>query len=167
MIFVTVGTHEQQFDRLIKYVDELDLPEEVMIQRGYSDYIPRNCRAEKLLPYEKMKQYTERARIVITHGGPSSIMMPLQMGKIPIVVPRQKKFGEHVNDHQVEFVQKISGTTDIIPVYDIEKLGDIIRDYDRIASGSAEVKSNNARFNRRLEEIVEARPMRHSVYLIN
>ena len=82
-------------------------------------------------------------------------MMPLQMGKIPIVVPRQKKFGEHVNDHQVEFVQKISGTTDIIPVYDIEKLGDIIRDYDRIASGSAEVKSNNARFNRRLEEIVE------------
>ena len=77
------------------------------------------------------------------------------MGKIPIVVPRQKKFGEHVNDHQVEFVQKISGTTDIIPVYDIEKLGDIIRDYDRIASGSAEVKSNNARFNRRLEEIVE------------
>ena len=116
MIFVTVGTHEQQFDRLIKYVDELNLPEEVMIQRGYSDYIPRNCRAEKLLPYEKMKQYTERARIVITHGGPSSIMMPLQMGKIPIVVPRQKKFGEHVNDHQVEFVQKISGTTDIIPV---------------------------------------------------
>ena len=56
MIFVTVGTHEQQFDRLIKYVDELNLPEEVMIQRGYSDYIPRNCRAEKLLPYEKMKQ---------------------------------------------------------------------------------------------------------------
>lgn len=155
MIFVTVGTHEQQFDRLIKYVDELDLPEEVIIQRGYSEYIPRNCRSEKLLPYEKMKQYTEQARIVITHGGPSSIMMPLQMGKIPIVVPRQKKFGEHVNDHQVEFVQKISGTTDIIPVYDIEKLEDIIRDYDRIASGSAEVKSNNARFNRRLEEIVE------------
>lgn len=155
MIFVTVGTHEQQFDRLIKYVDELNLLEEVIIQRGYSDYIPRNCRAEKLLPYEKMKQYTEQARIVITHGGPGSIMMPLQMGKIPIVVPRQKKFGEHVNDHQVEFVQKISGTTDIIPVYDIEKLEDIIRDYDRIASGSAEVKSNNARFNRRLEEIVE------------
>lgn len=155
MIFVTVGTHEQQFDRLIKYVDELNLPEEVIIQRGYSDYIPRNCRAEKLLPYEKMKQYTEQARIVITNGGPGSIMMPLQMGKIPIVVPRQKKFGEHVNDHQVEFVQKISGTTDIIPVYDIEKLEDIIRDYDRIASGSAEVKSNNARFNRRLEEIVE------------
>ena len=49
MIFVTVGTHEQQFDRLIKYVDELNLPEEVIIQRGYSDYIPRNCRAEKLL----------------------------------------------------------------------------------------------------------------------
>ena len=155
MIFVTVGTHEQQFDRLIKYVDELNLPEEVMIQRGYSDYIPRNCRAEKLLPYEKMKQYTERARIVITHGGPSSIMMPLQMGKIPIVVPRQKRYGEHVNDHQVEFVQKISKSIDIIPVYDIQELGDIIRKYDSIASGSVELKSNNKEFNEKLEKLVE------------
>lgn len=153
MIFVTVGTHEQQFDRLVKYMDSLNLTEEVIIQRGYSTYIPCHCRSEKMLPYEKMRQYTEQARIVITHGGPSSIMMPVQMGKIPIVVPRQKKFGEHVNDHQVEFVQKISSTMNIIPVYEIEKLGDIIRDYGRTASGSAEVKSNNAQFNKRLEEI--------------
>ena len=44
MIFVTVGTHEQQFNRLIEYVDRLNLDEDVFIQTGYSTYIPKNCR---------------------------------------------------------------------------------------------------------------------------
>lgn len=155
MIFVTVGTHEQQFDRLIRYMDELDLEEEVMIQRGYSNYEPRHCKWKNLLPYSEMTDYVTRARIVITHGGPSSIMMPLQSGKVPVVVPRQKRFGEHVNDHQVEFVQKISGSTNIIPVYNIEDLGGILEDYEKLAFGKAEIKNNNAIFNQRLEEIVE------------
>lgn len=155
MIFVTVGTHEQQFNRLVEYMDNLNLSEEVIIQRGYSDYVPSRCRSEKLLPYSEMEKLVEEARIVVTHGGPSSIMMPLQMGKIPIVVPRQNRYGEHVNDHQVEFVQKISESIDIIPVYDIQELGDIIRKYDSIASGSVELKSNNKEFNEKLEKLVE------------
>lgn len=155
MIFVTVGTHEQQFDRLIRYMDELDLEEEVMIQRGYSHYEPLHCKWKNLLPYSEMTDYVARARIVITHGGPSSIMMPLQIGKVPVVVPRQKKFGEHVNDHQIEFVRKISGNTNIIPVYNIEDLGRILENYDELAMRKAEIKNNNAVFNQRLEEIVE------------
>ena len=50
--------------------------------------------------------------------------MPLQIGKTPIVVPRQHQFNEHVNDHQVEFARNVAqrmGT--IIPVVDIETLG--------------------------------------------
>ena len=61
------------------------------------------------------------ARIVITHGGPASFIMPLQIGKTPIVVPRQHQFNEHVNDHQVEFARNVAqrmGT--IIPVEDIQ-----------------------------------------------
>ena len=91
---------------------------------------------------------------MITHGGPSSIMMPLQIGKIPIVVPRQKKFNEHVNDHQLEFVQKISESGNIIPVYDIDDLKDVILNYDTLSAQSAGIKSNNAQFNMRLEQIV-------------
>ena len=71
------------------------------------------------------------ARIVITHGGPASFIMPLQIGKTPIVVPRQHQFNEHVNNHQVEFARNVAqrmGT--IIPVEDINTLGDIITNYD-------------------------------------
>ena len=94
MIFVTVGTHEQQFDRLIKCVDELKreniITEEVVIQSGYCTYEPQYCEWSKMFPYLKMAELIDKARIVITHGGPSSIMPVLQVAKIPIVVPRQK-----------------------------------------------------------------------------
>ena len=161
MIFVTVGTHEQQFDRLVRKVDELKrdgkIEDEIFVQTGYSTYIPEHCRWEKMLPYKKMQEMVSTARIVITHGGPSSFIMPLQCGKVPIVVPRKKEFGEHVNDHQEEFVRMVSERQgDIIPVYDINKLGDAIRDYDNIVSVMPkEMKSNNARFNEQLEAIVD------------
>ena len=104
-----------------------------------------------------MLENVKNARIVITHGGPSSFIVPLQIGKVPIVVPRQHKFNEHVNDHQVEFVRDVSkrmGT--IIDVEDIEELGDVISNYDQIASGMVNrVGSNNERFNEELEKLVE------------
>lgn len=47
MIFVTVGTHEQPFNRLIQEVDHLVetgvIKEEVFIQTGYSTYEPKFC----------------------------------------------------------------------------------------------------------------------------
>ena len=161
MIFVTVGTHEQPFDRLIRKVDELKqngiIKEEVIIQTGFSTYEPKYCRWSKLLPYQQMVQNVADARIVITHGGPASFIMPLQIGKTPIVVPRQYQFNEHVNDHQVEFTQNVAqrmGT--IIPVDDIETLGDIITNYDRIVAGMGHgMNSNNERFNEELEKLVE------------
>ena len=127
MIFVTVGTHEQPFNRLVKKVDDLKkngiIQEDVIIQTGFSTYEPQYCQWSKLIPYQQMVKNVEDARIVITHGGPASFIMPLQIGKTPIVVPRQHQFNEHVNDHQVEFARNVAkrmGT--IIPVEDIETL---------------------------------------------
>lgn len=159
MIFVTVGTHEQPFDRLIRKVDELKrdgiIAEEVIIQTGYSTYEPEYCQWSKLIPYEQMVKSVEEARIVITHGGPASFIMPLQMGKIPVVVPRQSQYGEHVNDHQVEFTSNVAesmGT--IILVEDINELASVISEYDQIVSGMKHsIVSNNQIFNERIENI--------------
>lgn len=161
MIFVTVGTHEQPFNRLIEYVDNLKrdgvITEDVIMQTGFSTYEPKYCKWSKLLPYKEMEKNVAEAHIVITHGGPSSFIMPLQIGKIPIVVPRQHRFNEHVNDHQVEFAKAVSkrmGT--IIPIIDIVQLQDTIRNYDEIvASMPSELNSNNSKFNRQFEKIVE------------
>lgn len=161
MIFVIVGTHEQPFNRLIEYIDNMKkdglIDEEVIIQTGYSTYEPQYCTWKKLFPYQFMLKLVDEARIVITHGGPSSFIMPLQFGKTPIVVPRQKKFDEHVNDHQKEFALEVARRMrSIITVVDIESLGDTIINYEekisRIQDGA---NSNNAKFNADLEKIVE------------
>ena len=162
MVFVTVGTHEQQFNRLIKTVDDLKrygiLTEEVIIQVGFSTYEPQYCKWEKMISYKQMLENVANARIVITHGGPASFIMPLQIGKVPIVVPRQYQFGEHVNNHQVEFVHSVAERMKtIIPVYDIEKLGDVIANYNNIVRGMSHgMSSNNAIFCKNIEKIVDA-----------
>ncbi|MCC9843888.1 multidrug MFS transporter, partial [Streptococcus agalactiae] len=111
MIFVTVGTHEQQFNRLIKEVDRLKgtgaIDQEVFIQTGYSDFEPQNCQWSKFLSYDDMNSYMKEAEIVITHGGPATFMSVISLGKLPVVVPRRKQFGEHINDHQIQFLKKI------------------------------------------------------------
>ena len=161
MIFVTVGTHEQQFDRLVRCIDEMkhqgQIREEVIIQTGFSTYEPKYCRWEKTFPYQKMQQLVGEARIVITHGGPSSFFMPLTMGKIPVVFPRQEQFSEHVNDHQLRFCRQLKQRGgSILLAEDEQQLKGILDNYDAlIASMNTGSQSNNEKFNRNFETIVE------------
>ena len=160
MIFVTVGTHEQPFNRLIEYIDNMSkkgiIEEEVIIQTGYSSYEPKYCKWSKLFSYSDMVKNVQAARIVITHGGPASFIMPLQIGKIPIVVPRQKEFHEHVNDHQVEFTKNVSERMgNIIPIIDINELENGLVNYESIVNNMAHImKSNNKKFTAKFEYIV-------------
>ncbi len=161
MIFVTVGTHEQQFNRLVEEVDKLKedgiITEEVFIQTGFSTYEPKHCQWSKLISYKEMNNKIKEARIVITHGGPASFIAPLQIGKIPIVVPRQEKYGEHVNDHQLEFSKNVEERNkNIIPVYDIKDLKEKILDYDKIIEKmDISNVSNNENFCIRFEKEIQ------------
>lgn len=160
MIFVTVGTHEQQFNRLIREVDDLKgkglIEDDVMIQTGYSTYEPKYSQWAKLIPYEQMLGYIKAADIVITHGGPSSFIMPLQIGKIPVVVPRQYQFKEHVNNHQLEFALEVKERYgNIIVVEHIEDLQKTLNEYKAIAKKlNGSIENNNKKFNESLEELV-------------
>lgn len=159
MIFVTVGTHEQQFNRLIKKIDQLKkdghIKDDVFIQTGFSDYVPESCDWKKFLSYEEMIQKIKDAKIVITHGGPSSFILPLQYGKTPIVVPRMKKYDEHVNDHQVEFCRKYNSlNNNIIVVVNVDELNSelfsIVEKKTLINSNS-----NTLIFCKRLSKVLE------------
>ena len=161
MIFVTVGTHEQQFNRLLKEIDRLVetkvIKEEVFIQTGYSDYEPKHCKWSKLIPYKEMEQKVKDARIVITHGGPASFIAPLQIGKTPIVVPRQFEFDEHVNNHQLEFAREVEARMkNIIVVETEEQLNDSIVNYSKkVQELSGDMASNNKRFNEELKKEIK------------
>lgn len=162
MIFVTVGTHEQSFNRLIEYIDKLKqnqiIKEDVIMQIGFSTYIPKYCKWNKIYTYKQMNEYVRNARIIITHGGPSSFIMPLQIGKIPIVVPRQSKYGEHINDHQLDFVKQVQKRQgNIIIVEDVKDLENIIKTYDTIVKKiPLQIKSNNEKFCDEFKIIVDS-----------
>lgn len=161
MIFITVGTHEQQFNRLLKKIDELKetgvITEDVFIQSGFSTYEPKHCKWKKLISYSEMQDNYNKARIIITHGGPASFIAALQIGKIPIVVPRQYEFDEHVNNHQIEFAKVVDERNkSIIPVFDINELEDKIINYDIYCKKMNKTNfSNNANFCKKFEKIVD------------
>lgn len=145
MIFVTVGTHEQGMDRLFIELDRLieigKLKEEVFAQIGYSNYMPKNYKYKKMIGYDEMDEYVKKSNIVITHGGPGSIFHPLQYGKIPIVVPRNPEFNEHVDNHQILFTKRLYQQNKVLAVYAIKELGDVIKNY-YILSEECNYKAN-------------------------
>ena len=162
MIFVTVGTHEQPFDRLLKCIDKMveegKIHEKVIIQKGYTDYEPQHCESSKLISYEDMQKYVNEARIVVTHGGPASFIAPLAVGKIPVVVPRKKEYNEHVNDHQVEFSKEVEKRMgNIIVAETDDEIEDAIINYDeKIKKLNNSNSSNNKSFNDALIKEIES-----------
>ena len=137
MIFCTVGTHEDPFDRLVNELDRLvgqgEIADSVRVQTGYSTVAPQHCTFEKMMSFDAVQDAMRSARIVITHGGPASIMQALALGKVPIVVPRQSAFGEHVDDHQCRFATRIAHR--VLVVMDIHTLGPTLNTYDTQVAG--------------------------------
>lgn len=157
MIFCTVGTHEQPFDRLLRALDAYAAAagEECFCQVGYSSYEPAHCRWERMLPYARMSEFFDMADVVVCHGAPATFIEALRRGKVPVVAPRLSRYGEHVNDHQEAFVrlfaERFGG---IVPLYDVAGLPGAVREA-RSVSGAAALRSNTEEFCRGLEELVE------------
>lgn len=159
MIFITVGTHEQGLDRLLiemdKLIEENKIKDEVFAQIGYSSYKPRNYKYESLIGYDEMDDLVKQSDIVITHGGPGSIFHAIQHGKVPIVVPRNPKFNEHVDNHQILFAKRLEQNSKIISVYDIEFLKDVIKNYKSLSMKCNIVDESNKKFVKRFNEKIK------------
>ena len=106
MIFITLGTQKFQFNRLLIMIDELIeeevITDTVVAQIGYSSYIPKNYQSFEFKSESEINKLMEKANILITHSGIGSITTALRLQKKVIVVPRLKKYKEHVDDHQLE-----------------------------------------------------------------
>ena len=137
MIFVTVGTQKFPFDRLLIELDRLvhnqSITDTVVAQRGYSSYIPKNYHSFDFLPSEEFADYYDRSSILITHSGTSSIIEGLKRLKKVIVVPRQKKYGEHVDNHQLEITNTFVEQNLVAAVIEINHLGNTIRSIENYA----------------------------------
>ena len=109
MIYVTVGTNEARFDRLLQAVAALRVDETVLVQHGHSSPLgPPGAELVDFLPFEGMVDAIKRARVVVTHAGVGSVLVTLGEGKRPVVLPRLKQHGEAVDDHQLQLGRRFA-----------------------------------------------------------
>jgi len=131
MIFVTLGSQKFQFNRLLEAVDNLvaegRITEEVYAQIGYSNYEPQHFVFKQFLDREEFSKMTERADIVITHGGTGAIIGAVKKGKKVIALPRLAQYGEHVDDHQLQILKQFDGMGIILACYDLNDLAELYK----------------------------------------
>jgi UDP-N-acetylglucosamine transferase subunit ALG13 len=160
LLFVTVGTDHHPFDRLVRWLDawlESGAKQRVrcLLQHGASvpSSVARSC---DFLGYGEMERALHEAAVVVCHGGPGTIMLAAEAGKVPIVVPRVQALGEHVDDHQVLFARRLEQERTIVLAETESRFHQFTE--RALADPLAlprRVSSSNAEAIRRFEEIVD------------
>lgn len=156
MIFVTLGTSDYPFTRLLKQIDDLienNIIKNIIVQCGNEDYHPKNFTIIKNLDKKEFNEYLKKAEVVITHGGVGTIIDCIKMGKKVIAFPRKAEYGEAKNNHQEQIINNLKNTGSILTgeINDLAKLLEKIKTLKKI-----KLKSNNKNFNYQLCKIIDA-----------
>ena len=156
MIFITLGSQKFQFNRLIKAVDDQikdnKIKDAVFAQIGACDYIPQNFEYTDFMSRDDFSSKMDEADIVITHGGTGAIIGAVKKGKKVIAVPRLAKYGEHVDDHQLQLIEQFTDLDLICECHDCDELWEKI---EQVKSTTyKEYQSNTSTIINSLEEYI-------------
>ena len=171
LLLVTVGTDHHPFDRLVRWVDGwLGTPGgraaglRCLMQTGTSAAPTGPARWQAYLEFEALQVAMRDAAAVVCHGGPGTILGARHMGAVPIVVPRQHRLGEHVDDHQVAFSRRLAAEGS---VFLAEAEADLHGLLDRVAAEPATFRAPAEHrgtatavraFERLVDDLVAGRP---------
>jgi len=126
VIFVIMGMEVHPFDRLARAVDELArtgaMGEEFFVQLGACTYQPHHARFERFLSFGDVCEQIRRASVAVTHAGAGSTLVCIEQGKHPVMVPRRSRHGEHVDEHQVPFADKLGKAGLATVVHEMDEL---------------------------------------------
>lgn len=157
MIFVSLGTNDKSFERLLKTIDrEIEkgnIKDKVIAQSGYTKYSSKNMDVFDLMPMDKFNKCVDDCDILITHGGVGTILDGLKKGKKIIAFPRLSKYQEHVNDHQVEIIEEFYNSGFIL-TGDVEDVSSLINECRNFSPKS--YKSNNYKFNKLISDTIDS-----------
>lgn len=122
MIFITTGSRSFQFNRLLEAVDKAiengDITEEVFAQIGSSSYPIKNYKYKTFLSHDEFNEKMKNCDIVLTHGGTGVIVNSVKMGKKVVATPRLAKYGEVIDDHQIQLVKAFAQMDMVTPCYE-------------------------------------------------
>jgi len=131
MILVTLGTQDKKFTRLLdavqKQIDNGNIKDEVIVQAGCTKYESKDMKIFDLIDQEEFKKLISECDLLITHGGVGSILTGLKNNKKVIAAARLSKYKEHMNDHQLQIIEKFTKSGYILELNDFDKLDEVIK----------------------------------------
>ena len=151
MIFVTLGTQDKHFPRLLDSIEKLNIDEKIIAQTGTTDYKSNKMEIHKYLTQDEMLKYMKDARVVITHAGVGTLIQGLKMNKKMIVAARKKEFKEHVNNHQEQILKMFSKNGYILALENFDDLEELINK----KFTPKEYESNRKNFRKSLKEEID------------
>ncbi len=157
MIFVTLGTQDKTFERLLiaidKAIEKGEITEKVIVQAGNTKYESKNMEIMDLITPEEFDKYVKECDILITHGGTGSILNGIKKGKKVIAAARLKKYKEHVNDHQKQIIKEFEKEGFLLELKDFNQVGKTLKKAKNFKP--KKFKSNTENMIKLLEDIIE------------
>ena len=157
MIFVTLGTQDKNFDRLVSAIDKEikngHIKEKVIVQSGSTNFKSGDMEIVDYLSQEKFEEYMKKCDLLITHGGVGSILTGLSYGKKVIAAARLSKYKEHINDHQVQIIKEFAKKGYILELEDFSKLNEVIKKSKKFKPNK--YKSNTSNMIKMIEDYID------------
>lgn len=158
MILVTLGTQDKDFSRLLKAVEKQiekgNIKDKVVAQIGTTKYKSNLMETFDLIPSDKFNELMSECDILITHGGVGSILAGLKENKKVIAAARLLKYKEHVNDHQLEIIDKFTKSGYILELKDFEKLDKVLKKCENFKP--KKYKSNTENMVKLIEDYIDS-----------
>lgn len=157
MIFVTLGTQDKSFERLLQAVDRLIadgvIREDVIAQTGFTRFSSDRMKVFDYVPMDSFSKYIEECSLLITHGGVGSILAGCTAKKKVIAVARKKEYDEHESDHQMQIVKEFDQRGYIIGCLDVS---DLAAAYKKVQEFTpVEYQSNNSKICELIVNFIE------------
>lgn len=154
MIFITLGTQDKPFTRLLEAVqreiDNGNIKDKVVVQAGYTKNKFKSDDMEifDLIPMDKFNDLMAECDLLITHGGVGSIIDALKKDKKVIAAARLAEYGEHVNNHQLQIIESFSESGYILNLSNFDELGKLLKQVKKFKPKS--YQGNNEKFIKKL-----------------
>lgn len=157
MIFVTLGTQDKSFHRLLEAIDKAiekeEIKEKVIVQAGHTKYESKNMEIFDLISPDEFSKLIDKCDILITHGGVGSILTAVKKGKKVIAAARLKKYKEHTNDHQKQIIKEFEKEGYLVELKDFNQLGKTLKKIEKFKQ--KKFKSNTKEMIKLIEDLVE------------
>ena len=156
MIFVTLGTQDKKFTRLLdeiqRLIDNKVINEEVIVQAGQTKYKSNDMKIFNFVTMDDFEKYIQNCRFLISHGGVGSIINGLNHSKKVIAVARLAQYVEHENDHQVEIIKEFSDNNYILGCLNVDELEEKLKNIEEFEPEM--YKSNNEYFCSLINDLI-------------